>query len=94
MQNLKKVFPTWNDTSLLFLDAIANKPGITFAELMEVNGDKDKTSSQLRGNLVNLFREELIFSDREGRGTAYYYLSVKAEEIFEEHNIPYEVEYD
>ena len=94
MHNLKKVFPTWNDTSLLFLDAIANKPGITFFELVEINPDKSKRNSQLLGPLVNLSREGLVFTDREGRGTAYYYLSVKAEEIFDEHNIPYEVEYD
>ena len=94
MQNLKKVFPTWNETSLMFLDSISNKPGITFAELVKINPDKTKSNACLRGHLVNLFREELIFSEREGREPAYYYLSVKAEEIFEENNIPYEVEYD
>ena len=94
MQNLKKVFPTWNDTSLLFLEAIAKKPGITFFELVDINPDKTKTNAQLLGPLVHLFREGLVLSDREGRNTAYYYLTVKAEEIFDEHEIPYEVEYD
>ena len=95
-QELKKILPTFNDTSIEILNYVRQNPGSRFVHFSDELSSKGKTNAQIRGHVVVLLREGLIFSDlsgprRRGRPTAEYYLSMKAEAMMEDNKIPYEV---
>lgn len=94
MEHLTKILPTYNQTTLRILDFIRQNPGAYFKDISEVLKPLGKTNASLRGHLVILLREGLIFSDLVGpivRGhrTAEYYLTMKAERLLEENNLEY-----
>ena len=96
MEELTRLLPTYNQTSLKILDYVRNNPGALFIHISDSLSSEGKTNAQIRGHLVILLREGMLFSDlvgprRLGRPTAEYYLTLKAEEMFEDNDIYYEV---
>lgn len=86
---LTAIFPSHNPTSVKIFDYIRYNPGCKFEDIVSNVGDGHKTNAQLRGYLVILLREDMVFASHVGREPAEYFLTMKAESALEENDIEY-----
>ena len=86
---LTTILPRYNQTSVKMFDYIRHNPGCSFNDIVSKVGDDHKTNAQLRGYLVTLLRENMVFADHVGREPAEYFLTIKAENALDKHDIKY-----
>ena len=77
------------DDSFQIFENIRKKAGQDYVKITEgIETDRKK----LRGNIVDLVKQDLIYCEREKPWVlGKYYLSNKAENLLEEQNIEYDV---
>lgn len=95
-KKIAKLFPEYGKTTIKIVDYIRKNPACSFDDIADGLKDTGRTPQQLRGNLVSVLRNNVIFADPTGpmkwrRPSSVYYLTMDTESAFEDADIDYEV---